>query len=102
MVKDKIFSSINFTLPQALRNLPQGPMLSIFTDVTLWHRKYISVDYPVICSFLFTRQLGPVNQGKKSVVDNIGPRIQYITDFTTPHCKKHTPKNNPKKHPRKK
>jgi hypothetical protein len=34
---------------------------------------YKSVDYPVISYFLFMRQLGPVNHGKKSVLDNIGP-----------------------------
>jgi hypothetical protein len=40
---------------------------------------YISVDYLVIRNFLFTRQLGGVNHGKKSVVDNIGPWTLEVT-----------------------
>jgi hypothetical protein len=44
-----------------------------------WHGymdilQYISMDYSVINNFLFTKLLSPVNYGKKSVVDNIGPR----------------------------
>jgi hypothetical protein len=37
------------------------------------------VDYAVIRNFLFTNQLSAVNHGKKSVVDNIGPRDQLFT-----------------------
>jgi hypothetical protein len=33
----------------------------------------VCVNYPVIRNFLITRQLGPINHGKKFVVDNIGP-----------------------------
>jgi hypothetical protein len=34
----------------------------------------ISVDLPVNHNIFLTRQLSPVNYGKKSVNDNIGPR----------------------------
>ncbi len=40
--------------------------------VILQHRKYISVDYPIIRNFLFKRQLSLESYRKKSVNDNIG------------------------------
>jgi hypothetical protein len=39
------------------------------------------VDSPVNSNFLFTRELGPVNHGIKSIVDNIGPRIRILSVF---------------------
>jgi hypothetical protein len=50
-------------------------MLSIFTDIISQHKEYtyISMNLPVNLKILLTGLLKPVNYGKKSVVDNIGP-----------------------------
>jgi hypothetical protein len=59
------------------------PMLSTFTDVFTdflsTQRLYTSVDYAVNRKYFITRRLSPVNHGKKSVVDNIGPSTQITT-----------------------
>jgi hypothetical protein len=53
---------------------PRPNVINIYGCKSIASEIYnISVDYPVIHNFLFTRQLGPVNHSKKSVIDNIGP-----------------------------
>jgi hypothetical protein len=53
-------------------------MLSIITYINV--TSFYSIGNIYICNIqfrnLFARQLGPVNHGKKSIVDNIDPSIK--------------------------